>query len=75
MMGVETPIPPARIDPAAPRGPRGGPKTVKEKIELGKNRFAPPCLGEGPEAGEHRYIRNFCSNNLNPINSCKLQQI
>ncbi len=52
MMGVETPIPPARIDPAAPKGaPRRAKNGKKKKIELGKNRFAPPCLGEALRRG------------------------
>ena len=71
LMGVETPIPPKMITPAAPDG--APPRRLQFPIFL-ETGLAPPCPVRGPETGSppinSRYITDFHRMGVNQIGSC-----
>jgi len=75
LMGVETPIPPKMIIPAAPDG--APPRRLQFPIFL-ETGLAPPWPVRGPEAGSppinSRYITDFHRMGVNRIGSCLFLQ-
>ena len=75
LMGVETPIPPKMITPAAPDG--APPRRLQFPVFL-ETGLAPPWPVRGPEAGSppinSRYITDFHRMGVNRIGSCLFLQ-